>query len=277
MSFSGGESSAYLLLKIWASKERFKKLLVIFANTSEENEETLEFVHKLETEYEIPIVWVEAKVHPKKGKVTGHTVVDFKTASRRGEIFEEVVKKYGIPNQSWKHCNRELKLRPIKSYAEEFFGGEEYWSAIGIRNDEVDRMSKDRIKLKLWYPLIEENPTTKLEINLFWNNHPFRLQLKGYEGNCKWCWKKSLNKLRMIAKESPKKFEFPLEMESKYPRIGHEFEKDPSAKDRTFFRGRRSAIDILEESKTFKGNIEDDSENYPEESCDIYSECGIDN
>ena len=52
----------------------------------------------------------------------------------------------------------------------------------------------------------------------------------------------------------------------------------PREKQRiTFFRNHRSSLDIIEESKQFKGRIKDDSINDPTlfdgESCDIYSSC----
>ena len=57
---------------------------------------------------------------------------------------------------------------------------------------------------------------TKQKINYWWNNQPFRLKLKSYQGNCKWCWKKSFLKLHKIASENPDAFDFPIRMENKY-------------------------------------------------------------
>lgn len=116
ISMSGGETSAFMMLWLLAfASKHWDEIVVVFANTGQENEETLEFVHHVETYYEVSIIWVEAVVH-KGRKACTHRIVDFRTASRKGEPFENVITKYGIPNQAWPHCTRELKERPIHSY-----------------------------------------------------------------------------------------------------------------------------------------------------------------
>ena len=50
----------------------------------------------------------------------------------------------------------------------------------------------------------------------------------------------------------------------------------------TFFRGNRSALDIIESAKVWNGNVYDDSKNYnyqidmfeENESCEVFSNCG---
>jgi hypothetical protein len=63
---------------------------------------------------------------------------------------------------------------------------------------------------------VSEKPMTKPMINFWWDKQDFRLKLKGYEGNCKWCWKKSTNKLLTICIENPEYFDFPKRMEEKF-------------------------------------------------------------
>jgi hypothetical protein len=64
--------------------------------------------------------------------------VSFDTASRNGEPFEEVIKKYGLPGAGgYMHCTRELKANPIRDYAMSLG---EHQMAIGIRVDEIDRI-----------------------------------------------------------------------------------------------------------------------------------------
>jgi hypothetical protein len=69
-------------------------------------------------------------------------------------------------------------------------------------------------------------------------------------------------------------------MELKYPRVGSEFTKDDSCIDRVFFRGNRSAKQILEQSKNWTGEVKDDSVEYAYqldllggESCEVFSGC----
>lgn len=239
VSFSGGETSGYMAaLCNMAWRGRWDKVVNIFANTGRENEETLEFVHQCDRRFGLNVVWVEAVVQPGR-KSTTHRVVDISTASRKGEPFEAVIAKYGIPNHDWPHCTRELKLRPMLSYLASI-GWEPgtYETAVGIRADEGHRRSKSAKKKGIIYPLMDIQPTTKPEVNEFWLSQPFRLNLMGYEGNCKDCHKKSLRKLLTIMADAPQKFDWSERMEEKYGRVGAEFKKPvpPPYTARVFFR-----------------------------------------
>src|SRR5690606_18506649 len=92
---------------------------VVFANTGRENEETLKFVKRCSEHWNVHITWIEAVVNHGERVGSGHRVVSFETASRNGEPYEEVIKKYGIPNKGYPHCNRELKLNPLRSFVQE--------------------------------------------------------------------------------------------------------------------------------------------------------------
>ena len=210
ISFSGGETSGYMLYyltHIWQERNDFE-MCVIFANTGEENEETLNFVQRCADKFNVYIIWVEAKVNKNEGEGTSHKIVNYKTASRNSEPFEAIIQKYGIPNQAFPHCNREMKLKPIHSYVKNVLKWKGYFTAIGIRYDEIDRIVANRKTYNVIYPLIELKRMTKQHINFWWQQQEFRLNLKGYQGNCKTCWKKSFRNLYTIAKENPEQFDF---------------------------------------------------------------------
>lgn len=283
ISFSGGETSAYMLYYIlnhWSKRNDYE-IKVLFANTGEENEETLIFIEKCSKLFNVEVIWLEGVFHKKHRKGTTHKVVDFKTATRGKELFEQMIKVYGIPNQAYPHCNRELKLQPIKSYLRSI-GWKDYYTAIGIRNDEIDRVNANHKKLRLIYPLVSDKPMTKAKINFWWSQQPFRLNLKHYQGNCKTCWKKGFPKLYTIAKETPEYFDSFNYLENKYTNYIPQ-SRDQNAKGITFFRDNKSAKQILEEAKDFKGIVRDDSAelsyqtsllDLDTESCDIFAECG---
>lgn len=245
IAFSGGRTSAYMTkitLDRW--KDKYNKIVVVFANTGQENEETLQFVKNCDENFGFKTIWVEAEVNKEKGKGTSHRIVNFETASRDGRPFEDVIKKYGIPNQTWQICSRELKEATVRSYLRSIeWKRKDYFSAIGIRSDEVHRISANMIKQRVIYPLIEDFPTIKPHIIHWWSKQSFDLELREHQGNCKWCWKKSKRKLLTLAVESPDIFDFPDRMEKQYGHIGHE--KSP----RVFFRNRESTQDILNQSK----------------------------
>ena len=256
ISFSGGETSA--LMTNWCLsnlKDQYKEIKVVFANTGQEREETLEFVKECDEYFGFGTVWVEAVVHHGQRKAPSHRIVGFETASRNGEPFEEVIKKYGIPNKSWSHCTRDLKLNPMKSYMRSVgWTPGTYDTAIGIRADEIDRINSKHEELKIIYPMVSGVKMTKADVNTFWRSQPFRLRLKGYEGNCSWCWKKSLRKHLTLVTERPELYEFPLRMEREYSLVGKEFHNEkvvlPEGYKRTFFRSGMSTEELLELAKT---------------------------
>jgi hypothetical protein len=79
----------------------------------------------------------------------------------------------------------------------------------------------------------------------------FDLMIPGeHYGNCIWCWKKSNRKLFTLAKDSPEAFDFPAAMEREFG----DFKCNPAVTSpngkRQFFRGHRSALDIIEIART---------------------------
>jgi len=289
ISFSGGETSAFMAQWLWRNKQDDYNMVFVFANTGDENEETLHFINNCSRHFGFKVHWIETRVFHGERKGSDYYELDFGSASRDGEPFEEIIKKYGIPNQSAPHCTRELKERPIRKFGNKYFDDEPYLTAIGIRNDEMDRMNAKKDSLGLIYPLVYQKPMNKKQINFYWDGMPFRLELKGYEGNCKTCWKKSDNKLFQIAKDNERKFFFFGKMEARYGNYipltrlqlmenRGEYPKLPIK----FFRGNRSVEDIINGSKNFNGTIINDSEQYPEmelfddmdgEKCEVFSSC----
>jgi hypothetical protein len=293
ISFSGGETSAFMAQWLWKFKQDEYEMIFVFANTGQENEETLQFVKRCSDYFGFPVFWVEAKVYHNERRSTGFSITDFHNADREGKVFEEVIKKYGIPNMATPHCTRELKQNPIKAYAKSI-GWKNYYLAIGIRSDEIDRMNAKWKENRFYYPLISERPMNKAKINFFWKQQPFRLELKGYQGNCLTCWKKGDNKLYQIAKENEGAFNFFGKMELRYDKyVREEVLKRMAERGEyptlpvRFFRKNRSVQDIINESKQFNNRTIDDSKIYEMqqdifdyidlvggESCEVFSDCG---
>ena len=162
----------------------------------------------------------------------------------------------------------------------------DYLTAIGIRCDEIDRVSKHRKKNNLYYPLVTDQPMNKPKINFWWSQQNFRLNLKGYQGNCKACWKKSFNKLMTIAVEKPEYFDFTKKMEIEFENYVPESKSKSMEKPVRFFRENKSVKEIFDSSKKpFKKSKNDadvynyqtslfnydlDSSNGCDESCEIF-------
>ncbi|MDD3875454.1 MAG: phosphoadenosine phosphosulfate reductase family protein [Bacteroidales bacterium] len=249
VSFSGGRTSAFMTkLLIEMPKYQNGNLLIVYANTGKENEATLEFVNECDKRWNLGVVWLEADVNPEKGKGTNYKIVDFKTASRKGEPFEDVISKYGLPSKLYRHCTRELKEVPIHKFARMYFKGVKngflaaqvydwlennadiddlilsriqnpelhkpanYLTAIGIRADEKHRIGS---KPNYIYPLAEMGFTEEI-IRNWWDKQDFDLQLKDYEGNCDLCFLKSQRKKLTLISENPNITDWWDEMEGKY-------------------------------------------------------------
>lgn len=281
ISFSGGETSAYMayrLLNDNAVRANYNEVKVVFANTSQEHENTLEFVRACDQHFGFQTVWIEAVQQHGTRKSASHRVVDYATACRDGSVYEDAIKKYGIPNQAFPHCTRALKTTAIKSYTDSLGwkkGG--FLTAIGIRSDEADRMSVNAKEMGIIYPLVSQFPMTKPLVNQWWDGQPFRLNLTGYQGNCTWCWKKTFRKHYTLIKESPEIYDFPRRMEDKYALVGPEFERYHNARPRTFFRGNKSTEQLFRDYAALQDFVpyHDENQVMPSQSpLDVGGGCG---
>lgn len=212
VSFSGGRTSAFMTkLLIEMPKYQNGNLLIVFANTGKEKEETLKFVNECDKRWNLGIIWIEADVNEEKGKGTDFKIVNFETASRKGEPFEAVIKKYGLPSKLYRHCTRELKEVPIHKFAKHILGND-YLTAIGIRADEKHRIGS---KPNYIYPLAEMGFSETI-IRNWWDKQDFDLEIKDYEGNCDLCFLKSQRKKLTLISENPNISDWWKEMERKY-------------------------------------------------------------
>jgi len=216
MMFSGGRTSAVLAKHIKSNPDKYQNVIYVFLNTGKEVEKTLQFVNRCDEEWNLDVIWLEAKVIDEKGKGTTYKTVDFKTASRNGEPFEAMLKKYPLPNNMASNCTRELKQRPIDAYLRDNYKDYELIRVIGIRSDEAHRKSIHAEAENIIYPLCDEIPFNERMVRMFWEKQSFDLGLKDYEGNCDLCFKKSLKKRLTIIKQNPDSAKWWLDMEQKY-------------------------------------------------------------
>jgi len=213
---SGGRTSFLMAKHLKENPDKYKNVIYVFLNTGKELEKTLQFVDKCDKEWNLNIIWLEASINNEKGKGTSYKIVDFNSASRKGEPFEAMLNKYPLPNNMASNCTRELKQRPIESYIKNNFKDYEVIRAIGIRADEAHRKSIHAKDENIIYPLCDELPVNQKMVRIFWEKQTFDLGLKDYEGNCDLCFKKSLKKRLTIIKENPNLADWWLDMENKY-------------------------------------------------------------
>lgn len=260
---SGGLTSAYMSHWLKENMSHKYDFTFVFANTGAEHEKTLEFVNNCDLFFNLKLNWLEAEVHHEYDVGTTHKFVSFETASRKGEPFKEMVKKFGIPNMDFPHCNRELKIRPMESFMK---SKSIKYRSIGIRNDEFERATK-QVKKKnpswsveqilkykyetenIYYPLILDEPISRGSVVNWWSKMPFNLEIREHEGNCVSCWKKSDRKLWTLAKEDESNFDIFRSIEDEYGSFHPPTQTKRSGKQ-VFYRGYRSCEEIIKQSGT---------------------------
>jgi hypothetical protein len=196
MSFSGGRSSAYMLIRSVQTHggELPADVLTCFANTGKEDPRTLDFVNDIAYELNVPIIWVEFRDDEK-----GFAVVDYASASRNGEPFEALIKKKQfLPNAVMRFCTSDLKIKPIDAYLKSL-GWTDREMVVGIRADEPRRIAK---MPHLHKPLALAG-ITKTHVLEFFKGKPY--DLKAEDGNCDLCFNKGLPELMSTIRKTPGK------------------------------------------------------------------------
>lgn len=280
-SFSGGRSSAVMVDQLLQKLGSTHEIVFTFVNTGKEEEATLDFVDAVDRHFCRPrghrVIWLEAVIREGRNGPAAKEVT-YETACRKGGPFEAALAKHGIPCASHPQCTSRLKEEPMNWYRRHVLGWlpGTYDTAIGIRADEIDRVSSKKDEKRFIYPLADWG-WRKRDVSQYMARFEWDLKIPGdHWGNCDCCWKKSLRKLMTRAQENPAVFDWWAEMEAKYGAIHNSDE--PQDKPRVFFRKNRSAKDIVELAATTKFEpYEDDKYDDPElfdHWWDVGSACG---
>lgn len=206
VSFSGGRTSAYMLFKIVEAYGGVlpDDIVVAFANTGKEREETLRFVHDCGSRFGVKIHWLEWREQS-----PGYEEVGFNSASRAGEPFDALIaKKQRLPNWQERWCTSFLKLKPLFALARTFgWEAGQYQEVIGLRDDEGHRIlnglaNADRNGRRVAYPLARAK-VRKADVMAFWRGMDFDLDLEPWEGNCDLCFMKGRGLRKRIIRDDP--------------------------------------------------------------------------
>ncbi len=275
-SVSAGYSSVMMAIMLpkWFPNHN---IINVMANTSKEREESLSFMDECDKYFKLNLVWLEAEFH-EKGKGATYNIVNYKNLKRSGEIFENGIKKFGIPNKENKWCNRDMKLEILKKYSDSIFGRNNYSVAVGLRADEIDRVRKDYKTNNVFYPLMDRKISSK-DRNRFWKDQPIQITTPAYKGNCDMCFAKSNRKLITILKEEPNKADWWDKMIKTYgsipidgkPSYNELMEKNNGVQ--TFYRGYNTIEDLIKiaEQPFTKAS---DEYIYESDLFDLEDECG---
>jgi 3'-phosphoadenosine 5'-phosphosulfate sulfotransferase (PAPS reductase)/FAD synthetase len=190
----------------------------------------------------VPIVWLEYTNDEPRFKV-----VDYKTASRDGMPFSEMIdKKKFLPNSVMRFCTTELKIEPINRYMKSI-GINEFETFAGIRADEPKRVTK--LRNSLHAPLASSG-VTQADVQAFWKQNNFNLALEFRDkitplGNCDLCFMKGGYQLASLIQQKPSRAVWWADQEEK---IKGRFSKDrPTYKQMMDFS--KSQTDMFDQNE----------------------------
>ncbi len=197
VSLSGGRTSARMLHAILAAHGGVLPdyVFVAFANTGKEKEETLRFVHDIETNWGVRVHWLEFVTDLATVGPAGRFVeVGYNSASREGEPFDRLIeRKQALPsNLTGRWCTSFLKIAVLSDFMETMgYPPGSYVECVGLRADEADRVKRNTAQAKKHgrrteYPLAVAG-VVKADIFVFWKLQPFDLALPRGYGNCDHC------------------------------------------------------------------------------------------
>ncbi|SEU10246.1 Phosphoadenosine phosphosulfate reductase family protein [Pseudomonas graminis] len=218
VSFSGGRTSAYMLRQVLDNNDDLADLIVTFANTGKEHPATLDFVQECSERWSVPIVWLEYRDDER-----GFAIVDYQSASRDGQPFEELIRKRSyLPNPVTRFCTIDLKIRVIHKYLRMVGCSTEETPVdmmTGIRADEPRRVAKIRHRkttseskhATMVMPLADAGVGVR-DVTDFWKAQPFDLMLptingRTLEGNCDLCFLKGAKQVYSIIASDRQKAE----------------------------------------------------------------------
>lgn len=238
INFSSGKSSARLLREC-QERGLDDDVFVSFENTSKERVESLDFAHEIETQWSVPVVWLErAPLADKTAMATDHLwsigaidestarraltfcfrIVDYATAARDGSVFEQLISERDyLPNPITRYCTTEMKTLTVERWMRS--RGFDHWTEVlGLRADEPDRVANQRAGNGRKYrevicPLADAG-ITKPDVDAWWREQPFQLQLRPWEGNCDLCHLKGIAKIKRIMRDRPDLAEWWIRMEN---------------------------------------------------------------
>jgi 3'-phosphoadenosine 5'-phosphosulfate sulfotransferase (PAPS reductase)/FAD synthetase len=183
---------------------------VLFCNTGKEAEETLIFVRECAQRLGVNIVWLEYESNEVQRK--RWRVVDFDSASRRGEPLEKIFgDRRFLANPVKRICTAYGKIKPMKYYAQDVLGFKNWDVAIGFRADEPRRVAKlavpDREPMERIAPLARAGVSVR-DVADFWEAADFDLGLPNHggtspHGNCDLCFLKGAARVFSLICEKP--------------------------------------------------------------------------
>lgn len=226
-SVSGGKTSSYLSLNYPADINIFALVRIEDKRCTPKDKSIISYIeNKINKEF----------IATAESDLTLYAVRDLEQKLGKeivwvaGETFEQVIKnKKALPNQAWRFCTTEMKMRPIAEYCI-YNIGEIVKMRLGIRYDEMERQDQHNTSFKIqngctiknkrkkWKEIeyrVLEYPLLNDKINSFhiWQWHKNQSIIFPPDSNCVGCFWKDVQQLRKNFDNEPLKMQWFAEQE----------------------------------------------------------------
>jgi len=209
INFSGGKTSALMTIMNYRPGD-----LVIFADTGREHAKTYKFINDFEAHENIPIIRIQYQ------------------GGFRGML--EKGKFKTIPNRVKRICTVELKIKTAKRWLRANYGKQNFEWFVGFRADEERRVKNYNSFVNYIHPKfpLYEAKIDKSQVNEYWKNKPYTLEIPAILGNCTLCFLKGKNAIINILRSYPELAKEWIEDEelSKSKGKGHTYFQDTTYK-----------------------------------------------
>lgn len=222
-SLSGGKTSSFMAVHYPADYELFALVLIEDKSCKPKDEALIKFVSdKIGKEF----------IATAESDLTLKVIIDLEQKIGKeiiwvtGLPFEKMIKKKGggLPNQQWRFCTTEMKMRPIWDWWFKNIG-EKIKMGIGFRYDEMERAERLSTSFKGIVGRSKNDTQNKWE-EIEWREGYFPLienkiihyQVKQWadtsginfpqDSNCVGCFHKSIQQLRKNFEDEPSKMEW---------------------------------------------------------------------
>lgn len=226
ISLSGGRSSAAMLRLLLDQHngtlpDNYK---VIFTNTGREHPLTYKFLHKIELDWNVPIIWLELT-----GLISDQLVrykqVDFNTASRDGAPWQFLRRDKPAfpPRRATRTCTVYMKVLPALTFVQQELGWSKWTNLLGYRADESARLHRALIRCGAkTTPYTPDAPLLAAGIDkegvnrFFATENTFNLEIPEHLGNCTFCFLKSEKKLRKAMSDMPGEIDWWVDLDEQW-------------------------------------------------------------
>lgn len=233
----------YLIEQMRKSGQFTGNVEYIFMDTGAEHPKTYEFIKRCVEHFGIELTCLQGDFEQPVGVGHSYKVVPIESLNHDmiNGPFGRLMAKYGVPTVASAFCTTRMKEETAKKYCDDKHGKSGYKTILGIRFDEparlvgifqyrqlkqaglsdayISRQFTDAYAGKAENKLIIDCAEKKKEKGLhflatmddsekedvldFWESMPFNLEIDEHLGNCVFCFKKSINKVALAARDEP--------------------------------------------------------------------------